>query len=39
MGAVVTNDVPPGPVVVGIHENPKFSRDEFDKKQSEWKSI
>ena len=38
MGAVVINDVPPDTVVVGVPAKPKYSRDEYDKKQSEWKN-
>ncbi|NMJ67766.1 MAG: N-acetyltransferase [Marine Group I thaumarchaeote] len=32
------NDVPPDTVVVGVPAKPKYSRDEYDKKQSEWKN-
>ena len=38
MGAVVTENVPPDTVVVGVPAKPKYSRDEYDKKQSEWKN-
>ncbi len=38
MGAVVTKDVPPNSVVVGIPAKVKYSRKEYDKKQAEWKS-
>jgi len=39
MGEVVINDVPPDTVVAGIPAKPKYSRDEYNKKQREWKSI
>jgi acetyltransferase-like isoleucine patch superfamily enzyme len=38
MGAVVTKDVPPDTVVVGVPAKIKYSREEYDKKQSKWKS-
>ena len=39
MGAVVTNDVPPDTVVIGVPAKAKYSRQEYDKKQSEWKNT
>jgi len=39
MGAVVTKDVPPNTVVVGVPAKRRYSREEYDKKQSEWKNI
>ena len=39
MGAVVTKDVPPNTVVVGVPAKHRYSREEYDKKQSEWKNI
>ncbi len=37
MGSVVTKDVPPYTVVAGVPAKIKYSREEYDKKQSEWK--
>lgn len=36
MGAVVTKDVPPNCVVVGVPAKVKYSREEYDKKKKKW---
>ena len=38
MGSVVTKNVPPDTVVAGIPAKPKYSRSEYNKKQTEWKN-
>ncbi len=39
MGAVVTKDVPPNMVVVGVPAREKYSREEYDAKQKKWIDI
>ena len=39
MGAVVTKNVPADTVVAGVPAKQKYSREEYNKKQSEWKNI
>jgi UDP-3-O-[3-hydroxymyristoyl] glucosamine N-acyltransferase len=36
MGAVVTKDVPPGKVVMGVPARVKYTREEFDAKMKAW---
>ena len=38
MGAVVTKDVPPGKVVMGVPARVRYTRKEFDAKMREWES-
>ena len=38
MGAVVTKDVPPGMVVMGVPAKVKYTREEFDSKMKGWES-
>ena len=38
MGAVVTKDVPPNTVVVGVPAKEMYSREEYNKKQLDWKN-
>ena len=38
MGAVVTKNVAPDTVVMGIPAKPSYSREEYDKKQLNWKN-
>jgi len=39
MGAVVTKDVPPNTVVMGIPAKVKYSREEYDKKRNKWQNT
>lgn len=36
MGAVVTKDVPPGKVVMGVPARVRYTREEFDAKMKNW---
>ena len=38
MGAVVTKDVLPNTVVIGVPAKEMYSREEYDKKQLDWKN-
>ena len=38
MGAVVTKDVPPNTVVIGVPAKEMYSREEYEKKQLDWKN-
>jgi acetyltransferase-like isoleucine patch superfamily enzyme len=38
MGAVVTKNVPPGCVVVGVPAKVKYSREEYNKKKKKWEN-
>ena len=38
MGAVVTTNVAPDTVVMGVPAKPSYSREEYDKKQLNWKN-
>ena len=38
MGAVVTKDVPPNSVVIGIPAKIKYTREEYDKKRKKWEN-
>ena len=38
MGAVVTKDVPPNMVVVGVPAKIKYTRQEYDKKKKRWEN-
>jgi len=38
MGAVVTKDVPPGKVVMGVPARVRYTRKEFDAKMKAWES-
>ncbi len=38
MGAVVTKDVPPGKIVMGVPARVAYSREEYDKKRASWES-
>ncbi len=38
MGAVVTKDVPPGKIVMGVPARVAYSREKYDKKRASWES-